>query len=199
MTVKKGPYFASGKVMTIDARMLSIICSFFLILTTNAFADIAKILPVSDGIFRGPRPNEHMLDELKTMGVNTILNIDNDTDAIEWERKQAQIRSFNYISLPMNSFGFPRDHDVDRMLSILNDKSNHPIYLHCKHGEDRTGLVVGLYRIFHEKVSTKQAYEEMISRNFHVALVHLFSYFRYRTRSINRSVLVQTAQSSETK
>jgi hypothetical protein len=44
------------------------------------------------------------------------------------------------------------------------------VLVHCTHGQDRTGLVVGRYRVIHNHWSSIAAYEEMIRYHFHPAL-----------------------------
>ena len=60
---------------------------------------------------------------------------------------------------------------------ILNDETLQPILIHCKHGEDRTGLSIGLYRVFTQKVAVKAAKKEMLQLGFHKALLGLNHYF----------------------
>ncbi len=39
--------------------------------------------------------------------------------------------------------------------------------VHCTHGQDRTGLVVGEYRVREDKWNKEQAWHEMLAHNFH--------------------------------
>jgi protein tyrosine/serine phosphatase len=44
------------------------------------------------------------------------------------------------------------------------------VLVHCTHGQDRTGWVVGAYRVLYEGVSKSVAYDEMLKHNFHEVL-----------------------------
>lgn len=46
-------------------------------------------------------------------------------------------------------------------------------YIHCLHGEDRTGLVVALYRILVQGWTVKRAKQEMYDNGFHRILFGL--------------------------
>ena len=36
---------------------------------------------------------------------------------------------------------------MQRFLAILADPANHPILVHCRNGADRTGYMLGIYRL----------------------------------------------------
>ncbi|KAI3956759.1 hypothetical protein MKX01_039554 [Papaver californicum] len=35
---------------------------------------------------------------------------------------------------------------IDEAVKVLLDERNHPVLIHCRHGNHRTGIVVGCYR-----------------------------------------------------
>jgi protein tyrosine/serine phosphatase len=43
-------------------------------------------------------------------------------------------------------------------------------YVHCEHGQDRTGLVVAAYRVLHDGWTTDAARAEALSYGYHVEL-----------------------------
>ena len=43
-------------------------------------------------------------------------------------------------------------------------------YVHCEHGQDRTGLTIGIYRVQHDGWTKEKAYNEMIAHGFHKSL-----------------------------
>lgn len=80
----------------------------------------------------------------------------------------------------------PEDGDV---LSVLAEPSSESLALvesllehakpgdawliHCSHGQDRTGLVIGRYRVQHDHWSRHQAFAEMLANHFHPELIGL--------------------------
>ena len=58
--------------------------------------------------------------------------------------------------------------------------------MHCYHGEDRTGLVVGLHRYTNDHWTAVDAYREMLARGFHPVITILDSYFKKKTHYSDR-------------
>ena len=54
----------------------------------------------------------------------------------------------------------PSHEQVARVLAIINDPANHPVFIHCKRGSDRTGTIVACYRISKENWTDEQAIDE---------------------------------------
>jgi protein tyrosine/serine phosphatase len=81
----------------------------------------------------------------------------------------------------MSGFWTPDDSEVNQIEAIMADTSQRPIFVHCQHGQDRTGLIVGLYRVFSEHWSPADAYNEMLAKGFHQALFLLNHYYEEKT------------------
>ncbi len=56
---------------------------------------------------------------------------------------------------------------LDHAVTILSDPQRQPVYVHCDHGVDRTGMVLAAYRIQVDGWTFERAYEEMRSHGFH--------------------------------
>ena len=60
---------------------------------------------------------------------------------------------------------------VQRALELLKTATADDVWLvHCTHGQDRTGLIVGMYRVLHDGWTKERAYKEMRDHHFHPAL-----------------------------
>lgn len=68
-------------------------------------------------------------------------------------------------------FRRPNTELVDQAVALLVGAGTGDVWLvHCTHGQDRTGYIIGRYRVLHNGWTTDEAYREMLSRNFHPAL-----------------------------
>jgi hypothetical protein len=80
----------------------------------------------------------------------------------------------NFLSKPLNSLEkitTGENQTILEILSIMNDQSRQPVYVHCAHGADRTGVVVALYRVIYEHWDPWKAYDEMYKNGhnwFHI-------------------------------
>lgn len=142
---------------------------------------IPKFSQVSSGIYRGARPLTEGLRTLQKLGVRTIINLDDDLEAIGIENREARQFNIRMVALPMSAYWFPEDEKVNRILRELDNKDNYPIFVHCQYGEDRTGLIVGLYRVEYQNWEPQYAYGEMLKMGFHKILWPLNHYFEERT------------------
>lgn len=57
------------------------------------------------------------------------------------------------------------DEAVD-FLSVVRDPARQPVFVHCQHGADRTGMNVAIYRIVEQGWSKEDAITEMTSGGF---------------------------------
>lgn len=142
---------------------------------------IDKFSEVSPEIYRGARPDAAGLLALVRLGVKVDLDLENDSKAVTQETSVAASMGIKVISKPMSGFWSPDDKEVAEIEAILDDSENYPIFVHCEHGEDRTGLIIGLYRVFHQGWKPATAYAEMKEDGFHSELFFLNHYFEKKT------------------
>lgn len=157
--------------------------SFAGILENQAHAEILRFQEVAPGIYRGSQPESPQdYDLLQDLGIRTIINLRTSDDLIAQEGEIAEARGMRFLSFPMNSFFAPKKSKINAILSELTRPENQPVFVHCKHGKDRTGLVIGLYRVEFENVDRHEAYAEMRAIGFNPWLWGLERTFWKRTR-----------------
>lgn len=149
---------------------------------------IERFAKVTPFLYRGARPTQEGISALRALGVKTILNIDNEAKPIAIEQGWARAQGLQFVSIPLSGFLAPTDEQMDRIFHVIHDPSSYPIFLHCKHGEDRTGLVVGLYRYYDEHWPAQAAYNEMLAHGFHKVLLGLNFYFKEKTGFIEAAL-----------
>lgn len=154
-------------------------------------APIANFRVVRPGLYRGGHPSAEGLDYLQRLGVKTIvdLEIEDLIEAFPWEISheiaRAKARGMTVVRFPMSAFERAEsrrfDQAIEGALLALRRAPGDAVYVHCKHGQDRTGLVIGLERVEGEGWSPGDAYDEMLRFGFHPGLAGLDAYFRRRT------------------
>lgn len=137
---------------------------------------------VSEGIKRGGRPTRFDLAELSQQGFKTIINLESNESAIAQEKRNAERLGFNYIISELNTNETPDDSQIQKVLEILRDPSQQPVFIHCYHGQDRTGMVIGIHRVLDENWSQSEAYKEMLNLGFHPRYIKLKNYFFAKTK-----------------
>ncbi len=154
-----------------------ITAGFALLFTLSAHATIPRLAQVSDHIYRGGQPEteaDYVL--LARMGVRTIVNLRGDS-SVGPERETAERLGIRFVNLPMSGYEYPSTETVNAALALLNDAEAGPVFIHCLHGKDRTGLIIGLYRVHYDHWPRDVAYAEMRRIGFNPALVGLTAYF----------------------
>lgn len=126
---------------------------------------ISNFQKVNDNLYRGGRPSFSDLQDLKAAGVKTILNLRMDGDGEESEAQNVQQLGMKYVNEEF-AFGKPDLRKVERVLNVMNDPANFPVYIHCRQGADRTGMMVGIYRVLNDGWSWDQVWDEMKGHHF---------------------------------
>ena len=129
----------------------------------------------TDQIFRGGQPPAAGLQPLHQKGIATIINLREEATAIEAERAFAHSIGLQYISIPLRPFDIPTTESIEKFLILIHEKNHQPFFIHCLHGMDRTGLMVGLYRMKYSDWTYERSLEEMLSLGFHQAFQNLSS------------------------
>ena len=161
------------------------------------YAELPDFHQVNSQLYRGAQPRGGGLQKLKAIGIKTIVNLrgkDEHTGAEDEEARSLGLRSYN-ISLP--EFSSPKDADVQRVLDIINATRNQPVFIHCRHGEDRTGTIIACYRISHDGWTAAAAKKEAAKRGMSWTQVKMKRYIdkfyrqKQKTLSNQRAGLVK--------
>lgn len=135
---------------------------FVIALQTDFFAGLPNFGKVEDGFYRGAQTRPWGYDELKKAGIKTVVNLRKDWTA-HFDKKFTEKEGIKFISLPwIAKKGCPPGY-LDEFFSIVNDPENRPVFVHCKHGKDRTGFMIAAYRVKYDGWSEPQAFQEMES------------------------------------
>jgi tyrosine-protein phosphatase SIW14 len=117
---------------------------------------------ITNLLYRGAQPQEVGLSELKLLGITTIVDLrGEDREKVMWERQRAESLGMRFINIPVSGWNPPSDEQVIQFLSLIRDNPGQKIFLHCRFGDDRTGVFTAVYRMAVEKWPAEQATREM--------------------------------------
>jgi tyrosine-protein phosphatase SIW14 len=148
---------------------------------------------VDSTLYRGAQPEGRDYDDLKALGVKTIVNLTSD-DAEPNERAMAESAGITYVQIPMTTHTAPTAAQLAQFLSLVNDPASQPVYVHCVGGRHRTGVMTASYRMSHEGWTADQAFKEMKQYNFGADFLHPeFKSFVYSYRPDTSQVATAAA------
>lgn len=128
---------------------------------------ISNFHQVSPRLYRGGQPNEKGFVALSELAVKTVVCLRWRKRRVESERLIVEGLGMRFVSIPLNYWSLPGHDHVRQLLEIVDDQANHPVFIHCFHGADRTGVMVAMYRILRHDWSLQEAYKEMRACGFH--------------------------------
>ena len=117
---------------------------------------------INDYLYRGAQPKSQGLAQLKKLGISTVVDLrGEDPGRIAWERQQAESLGMRFVHISVSGWSPPTDEQVVQFLSLFYNDPKEKIFVHCRFGNDRTGIFVATYRMALEKWPTEQALKEM--------------------------------------
>ena len=125
-----------------------------------AQGEVPRLRRVDDHVYRGHQPNKAGFEELKKMGVRTVLDLRGGPIHEPRERKEVEALGMHYISMRLSGIWEPKDQQIAQILAVLEDSARWPIFIHCRRGDDRVGEVIACYRIAHDGWTNKRALDE---------------------------------------
>jgi protein tyrosine/serine phosphatase len=78
----------------------------------------------------------------------------------------------NFYRIPMTTRVVPTEANLAEFLAIVNDPANQPVYVHCKGGKHRTGVMTAVYRMEHDGWTNSRAFAEMKAYKFGSDMLH---------------------------
>ncbi len=173
-------------LFTISASLASITAQE---VSNNEFPDV-KIVnfgKMDEKLYRGGQPEREDYAALARLGINTVIDLRN--DPTDYEKPAVEALGMKYENIPMSGWKYAKDKDVERFMSLMNDPSTGVVYVHCKAGKHRTGLVGAVYRFNKYGWNYDRAYKEMKRFNYTSWPVHfnIKSYVKDYAEKFQRS------------
>jgi uncharacterized protein (TIGR01244 family) len=144
---------------------------------------IKNFYQVDQNVYRGAQPTEDGFKYLAQIGVKTVIDLRAADERSESEESMVTAAGMKYVSVPMTGLTAPTEAQISRILGVL-EADNGPVFVHCKRGADRTGVVIASYRIDHDGWDNAHALSEAKARGmsfFQFPRMSYISAFRPRT------------------
>jgi len=119
---------------------------------------------MDDHYYRGGQPRKEDYPALKALGINTIIDLQDEPTS--YERPAVESLGMKYINIPMDDAKYPSQDSIDRFLKEVNDPANGTVFVHCKGGRHRTGVTGAAYRFTKYGWDFGKVMTEMENYNF---------------------------------
>ena len=120
-------------------------------------------------LYRGAKPdfnNDELLNEFKEKNIKLVIDFRNEkSSSVKDLMKEREIFTKNgikYVNFPMESGDIPDKKTYNKFQEIINKyKKDGSIFIHCKSGIDRTGVMSAMYQMENNHKTKQQVYEIM--------------------------------------
>lgn len=142
---------------------------------THGVPDLHQVEP---GLYRGGEPTTEGWNYLQSLGVNVDIQLDYDNERPVNVVPPPTVEVRRFTMPPSDTDDILRGPRVAELVAAANAiasarATSRVVYVHCKHGHDRTGGVVATYRHVNEHQSKVDAFAEARKLGFHIELLGL--------------------------
>lgn len=133
---------------------------------------IPNLVQIEPGLYRGGEPTAVGWAYLRAQGVRTVVQLDYDNERPSGVAPPASMLLKRFSMPPNDGDDLFRGPSVE-LLIMAADALAPGVFVHCRHGQDRTGAVVATYRRVHDHWTKKAALAEALRLGFHIELFGL--------------------------
>lgn len=143
--------------------------------------DLPNFAVVAPGIYRGAAPTAKGLEELKKLGVAHVIDLRIERKGQDDEAATAKRLGLQRTRIRMGREA-PTNAQVKEFMDIVRQAGAKPVFIHCQHGADRTGAMVGIYRAVDCGWKFDEIWKEMRRYGFKTYLSELKDSVRKRVK-----------------
>jgi len=119
---------------------------------------VAQFGQVTPTLYRGAQPTKEGFANLAKLGINIVVDLRGSRAS---ERQLVTGLGMKYVPLPWRCFS-PHDEHFAQFLSLLRDNPDKKVFVHCRVGDDRTGMDIAAYRMAEQGWTAEEARNEMV-------------------------------------
>jgi hypothetical protein len=127
---------------------------------------VLNLVQVEPGLWRGGQPTEQGWAYLQKLGITNVVKLNLESEGSDAAAEKTGMRVYwAPITLP-EQLGLKPIHtnEIEKLLATVPARGT---FIHCEHGQDRTGLLVALWRVRRDGWSKSEAEKEMLAHGFH--------------------------------
>ncbi len=136
-----------------------------------ATIDIDNFGRINEKYYRGEQPEGRDYTDLAALGIRTVIDLQADGENHD-ERQLVEAAGMTFVRIPMTTRVPPTDAQLAEFLGIVNDPTRQPVYVHCKGGKHRTGVMSAVYRMEQDGWTADRAFKEMKRYEFGWDFLH---------------------------
>jgi tyrosine-protein phosphatase SIW14 len=116
--------------------------------------NFGQVLPT---LYRGGQPDREGFSNLARVGIDIVVDLRGSRAS---ERRIVTALGMKYVAIPWRCFS-PHDEVFAQFLTLLRENPGKKIFVHCRVGNDRTGMDIAAYRMAEQGWTPEEAEKEM--------------------------------------
>jgi uncharacterized protein (TIGR01244 family) len=139
--------------------------------TTTARVRIENFGQINTNYYRGSQPRGRDYAELAALGIRTVIDLQ-ESGGDPNEPRFVRAAGMTYYRIPMSTRRQPTRDQLALFFRLVSDPASGPVYVHCKGGRHRTGVMTAAYRMSFDRWTPDQAFGEMKRYDFGADFLH---------------------------
>jgi tyrosine-protein phosphatase SIW14 len=125
---------------------------------------------MDDRFYRGAQPKEGDYKQLAALGIQTIIDLQDNPKS--YEKPDVEALGMRYVNIPMSDTHYPESAKIEQFMKLVDDSATGKFFVHCAGGRHRTGVMGAVYRFNHYHWNFDQVYAEMKNYDFYTRWGH---------------------------
>ena len=123
---------------------------------------VPQFVEVTPKLYRGGQPTTEGFDALASMGIGIVVD---GRGSRKHEREIVTRLGMEYAPIPWHC-PFPKDKIFARFLTLLRQNPDKKVFVHCRLGDDRVGMMIAAFRMAEQGWTADEAKQEMKAFGF---------------------------------
>jgi len=116
---------------------------------------------VTDNLYRGDQPTSDGFKSLHAMGVGIVVDLRQKPAEVASEKREVESLGMKSVSIPWSANHEPSSAQIVEFLDLVRANPDTKVFVHCRRGADRTGVMVAAYCVAIEHKPVAEAASEM--------------------------------------